>query len=110
MLKEFGHTVTYGNRTLTPGTPDPVVCLISLNDQAILVAMDKDMKRIAKENGASNSQFASLSFVHLDCPEISAAERINQAMGLLEYEWERSEGAIRRLHLVIGLSVIRTHR
>lgn len=109
-LEGFGHTVIYGNKTLTPSTPDPVVCLISMLDEAILVAMDKDMKRIAKENGVSNSQFARLSFVHLDCLEIDAAVRVEQAMGLLEYEWERSEGAIRRLHLVIGAGVIRTNR
>ncbi len=110
MLEGFGHTVTYGNKTLTPGTPDLVVCLISMVDEAILVAMDKDMKRIAKANRVSTSQFAKLSFVHLDCPEINAAERVRQAMGLLEYEWEQSENAVRRLHLVIGASVIRTNR
>ena len=74
------------------------------------MAMDKDMKRIAKENGVSNSQFAKLSFVHLDCFEIDAANRVRQAMGLLKYEWEQSAGAVRRLHLVIGAGVIRTHR
>ena len=81
-----------------------------MTDEAILVAMDKDMKRIAKENGLSNSQFAKLSFVHLDCLEIHAAERIRQAMGLLGYEWEQSPNSVRRLHLVIGTGVIRTNR
>lgn len=100
----------YGNQALAPRTPDPVVCLISLKENAILVAMDKDMKRIAKKNGVSSRKFSRLSFVHLECLEIHAANRVKEAMSLLEHEWNRSENAVRRLHLIIGMGMIRTVR
>jgi hypothetical protein len=48
---ERGHQVGFLNKTLARGSADPLVCAIADINQAILVAGDGDMKRIAQSYG-----------------------------------------------------------
>ena len=109
-FEESGHYVIYGNRVLMPRDPDQKVCVDAQANNCILVAVDRDMRRIAKENGVSQSRFAALSFVHLMCNEVAAAQRVREAMSLIEHEWTVPGDRLRRLHVEILPALIRTRR
>lgn len=70
-------------------TPDPVVAATAMANSAILVAIDKDMKRIAQRYGATptNDRFAKLSLIRLCCEEGLAAKRLLHALSFVEHEW-----------------------
>ena len=110
-FEKRGHEVVYGNRTLPRGTLDPVVCVAALQTDAILVAADHDMKRIARANGVSTLRFKTLSLIKLSCRMPEAAIKMQQAMSLIEHEWEYHDGATgRRIFIEIQQAVIRTER
>jgi predicted nuclease of predicted toxin-antitoxin system len=110
-LKEAGHEVILLSDAIARGATDTLVCAAALANEAILVAQDGDMKEIAKRHGAGHDRFAQLSLLKLSCKPSQSANRIRQALSLIEHEWAYSEGkAARRLFMIIGDSVIRTHR
>jgi len=110
-LQERGHHVTFANKSLPRGSADQLVCVAALNDDAILVAADHDMKNIAKANGLGNQRFKSLSLIKLSCRKPQAAAKIQDAMSLIEHEWQCGEGQRRRrLWIEISESVIRIVR
>lgn len=88
-----------------------MVCVAALNNGAILVAADHDMKSLAKAMGASNQRFKSMSLVKLSCRKPEAAEKVNEAMSLIEHEWQcLAVRAARRLWVEIQPGVIRIVR
>lgn len=110
-FEERGHIVIYGNKKLARGSPDPIVCTAALQSDAILVAADHDMKSIARRNGVSGGRFKGLSLIKLSCRKPDAAERVRQAMSLIEHEWEYQGGtSARRINIEIQKVVIRTER
>lgn len=110
-LSERGHKVHYGNKELIRGSPDQVVCMAALNQGAILVAADHDMKQIAKANGVTTGRFKTLSLVHLKCRIPGAAAKIRGTISLIEHEWLCREGSqTRRIWLEIQENVIRIVR
>jgi predicted nuclease of predicted toxin-antitoxin system len=113
ILQEAGHEVIFFNSSgLSPGSPDAVVCAAADASNAILVALDGDMKRLARGMGVSGGRFKALSLLKLECFEPDAAARVKLALSLVEHEWKVSpviEGK-RRIYIVIGDGVIRTHR
>ena len=110
-LEEHGHEVIYLWEATPRGSDDPVVCAAALANDAILVALDGDMKTIARGHGISSRRFARLSLIKLSCSEPSAMARISGAMSLIESEWRFSEGkAARRLFVEIGRGFIKTNR
>jgi predicted nuclease of predicted toxin-antitoxin system len=70
------------------GSPDQVVCAFAEATDAILVAIDGDMKRIAQGHGAGAGRFRSLNLLKLSCAEPDAAQRVREAMSLIEHEWQ----------------------
>ena len=108
---EAGHQVGFLNRTLARGSSDHLVCAIADLNDAILVALDGDMKRIAQSYGIGGGRFLKLGLIKLSCRESLAAQRIISAMSLIEHEWERGQGNEgRRIFVEISESVIRTFR
>jgi hypothetical protein len=92
---------------------DDVVCTTALANDAILLAIDPDMKRFPKRYGISHGspRYANLSLIWIGCNEVLAAKRLEQAMSLIEHEWKVSdEKAARRLWIEIGPHHIRTYR
>ena len=88
-----------------------MLCTAAQANEAISVAFDKDMKRIAQRNGISGTRFNRLNLIKFCCPEPMAAARLKGAMSFIEHEWMVSdERAARRLHVEIGKHVLRTHR
>lgn len=80
-------------------------------NDAILVSLDADFRKIAKRHGVGRQQFRRLSLVKLSCRESNAANRIRLAMTLIEHEWQLAESnRDRRLFVDIMENVIRTVR
>lgn len=108
---EAGHQVAFLNRTLARGSSDHLVCAIADINEAILVALDGDMKRIAQGHGVGRRKFLTLGLIKLSCFEPDASARVRAAMSLIEHEWIQSEGAVgRRIFIEISDKVIRSFR
>jgi predicted nuclease of predicted toxin-antitoxin system len=106
-----GHEVLYLQQTMATGSPDTLVCAVAEVNEAILVAIDADMKKLASRHGVGARRYKSLSLIKLSCKEPRAAARVQAAMSLIEHEWNYSQDVRdRRLFVEIGDSSIRTNR
>jgi predicted nuclease of predicted toxin-antitoxin system len=113
VLRQAGHQVTLLRESgIATGSADTVVCVTAEANDCILVAQDGDMKQLAKDRGINPGRFRTLSLLRLQCREPRAASRVAAALSLIEHEWTASEAGAgqRRLYVVIGDSMIRTHR
>lgn len=106
-----GHTVILLREAAGQGSPDPLVCAVAEANDAILIALDGDMRQHAQRRGIGRLRFKRLSLIKLSCRETRAAERVKSAMSLIEHEWNYSAGnSDRRIFIEIGNDVIRTVR
>jgi predicted nuclease of predicted toxin-antitoxin system len=106
-----GHEVAFLNKTTARGASDQLVCVFADINDAILVAVEGDMKRIAQAHGAGRRRFLRLGLIKLSCWEPDAADRVRAAMSLIEHEWLVTEGMDgRRIFVEISDTVIRTFR
>ena len=62
VFKESGHTVIFYRDALPEGAKDEVVCATALKNNAILVAIDGDMKQLAKRYGGKPGLFNALEW------------------------------------------------
>lgn len=111
-LQRAGHEVIlFDSSGLAKGTPDPVVCAAAESHDAVLIAADHDMKRLAKGHGITNARFKTLGLIKFECRKPDCATRIETALSLIEHEWAKvEEGLNSRLFVVIGDASIRTYR
>ncbi|WP_354202369.1 DUF5615 family PIN-like protein [Bradyrhizobium sp. JR4.1] len=110
-LLEAGHEVHFLNRSLARGSSDQLVCAIADINNATLVALDGDMRRIAQGHGVGSGRYLRLGLIKLSCFEPDAAARVRAAMSLIEHEWMFTDGQDgRRIFVEIGDRVIRSHR
>lgn len=110
-LEGRGHEVIYFDVALMPGSPDVVVAKTAEVNDAILIALDGDMKTLAKRAGIGRERFKRLSLLKLSCRETAAAQRVEQAISLIENEWTISAAKkARRLFVEIGDAFIKTQR
>lgn len=110
-LSKAGHTTIYHGEVLAEGAKDPLVCLTALQNDAILVAVDKDMKQLTKRFGVTDERFKNLSLLFCGCSLPTASKRITQAMSLIEHEWAHAEEKVgRRLWIEISNHYICTFR
>ncbi|MCA6102353.1 DUF5615 family PIN-like protein [Bradyrhizobium australafricanum] len=108
---EAGHHVAFLNKMLSRGSSDHLVCTIADINDAILVALDGDMKRIAQGHGIGTSKYLRVGLIKLSCSEPDAARRVREAMSLIEHEWNISQGKEgRRIFVEISNQVIRSFR
>lgn len=114
VLEKFEHQVIYYSSALPERTPDDVVCITAMANDAILVAIDADMKQIAKKYGVKpngDTKFDRLSIIRLACDEVLAAKRLEQALPLIELEWKHClQKAARRMWIDVAAHFIRTNR
>jgi predicted nuclease of predicted toxin-antitoxin system len=110
-LKAAGHEVLYIRQNLAPGSPDELVCAVSEVHEAILVALDADMKKLANRHGVGRQRYRTLSLLKLSCRETRAADRAQSALSLIEHEWNHgTSNSDRRVFIEIGDAFIRTAR
>jgi len=113
VLEERGHIVIYHRNVLPEKTTDLVVAATALANDAVLVAIDNDMKQLAQRYGmtARADKFARLSIIRLCCNETLAAQRLRHAMTFVEHEWAiAEEKAARRMWVEIRQHDLRTYR
>lgn len=112
MLEQSGYEVIRLREKIATNTPDTLVAAVAEANSAVLVTMDADFKSIAKRSGLGRRQFRELSVIRFEkCRESRAAERLKGALSLIEHEWDYGKGKTdRRIFIVIGAEVIRTHR
>lgn len=110
-LRAAGHSVILLRESVAPGSPDPLVCAASEANDAILVALDGDMRALAQRAGVGRRRFRRLSLIKLSCPAPKASDRIKAALSLIEHEWNYNSGTSdRRIFVEVGADVIRTWR
>jgi predicted nuclease of predicted toxin-antitoxin system len=108
---EQGHDVSYMQDEMVRGSADLLVGEVALRNNRILVAVDRDMKRIASRHGIGKSRFKRLHLLQFLCSEPQAVHRLREALSLIEHEWEKAHlKAARRFWVEIGGDFIRTHR
>jgi predicted nuclease of predicted toxin-antitoxin system len=113
VFRNHGHEAILHRDALPERTSDLVVCATALANQAILVAIDADMKTFAKRFGISHGseRFARLNLIRICCNEVLAAKRLEQAMSFIINEWAVSNGKVaRRLWVEIGPHSLKTNR
>lgn len=110
-LGDRGHAVTYMQDVMVRGSPDALVAEIAQRNDAILVAIDKDMRQIAKKHGIGSLRFGRLHLLQFRCTEPQAVHRVKEATELIELEWDIAcSKSARRFWVEVGDSYIRTHR
>jgi len=93
------------------GSADLLVAEIAQRNSAILVAVDKDMRQLARRHGIGSERFKRLDLLQFRCSEPRAINRTSEAASLIESEWDVSCGKIaRRFWVEVGDNYIRTHR
>ena len=106
-----GHVVIRLREAAAPGSPDPLVCAAAEANDAVLVALDGDMRSLAQRRRNRPAALSQIKSNQTNCKVTRSAERVEAAMSLIEHEWLYSEGhADRRLFTEIGSDVIRTFR
>jgi predicted nuclease of predicted toxin-antitoxin system len=100
-----------GSKVSEGVSSDHLVCAIADINDAILVALDGDMKRIAQGHGVGSGKYLKLGLIKLSCFEPDAAARVQTAMSLIEHEWNAAAGTTgRRIFIEISDRVIRSFR
>lgn len=92
-FEQAKHQVIYFDEVLVrgDGIPDQLVCRASIENKAILVAIDNDMKRFGKRFDLEKDWMKSLDLIHIGCKSRLAHHRIRHFMSLIEHEWDVSQ-------------------
>ncbi len=101
------------HEAVSRGASDDLVCIAAVQNEAVLVALDNDMKRFVKWYGKKTSQdrFKSLHILRICCGEIQAENRIRQVVSLIEHEWQYAAALkARRLWIDINSHSVESHR
>lgn len=87
-LLQAGHSLTRLRDVMDTRTADPVIAVACAQSGHVLVSHDSDFKAIAKRLQITQRQYHSrLHRVHMRCPEPHSAQRIADALSLIEFEW-----------------------
>lgn len=112
VLSRAGHIVIKHHDALQEGAPDIVVCETAIANQAVLVAVDRDMRYLTHRYGKhASDRFKSMDLVMCGCGPVMADKRFAYALSLIEHEWQHASGKVgRRLWIEIEKHKIVTHR
>lgn len=105
LLSDRGFEVALSRDAVGQGEPDPVVAAAAQINNAILVSIDRDMRRIQRQLSSGNeARFPTLDLLLLACPEPLAARRIEKFLPIIEAEWNRiaTNGFDERLRIELG--------
>src|SRR5712691_10972819 len=103
VFRARGHIVLLVRNILPADSTDPLVATVSEQEGCILVSADRDFKVIAPRIPKGQRQrFRKLSRIAIQCSEPLAAQRIDEAMTLIEAEYEIAQKrADKRMFVVI---------
>lgn len=114
-FRDRGHWVIYHQQVLFPMASDEEVVRAAILNEAALIAVDLDMKRLVKRYGApqnlENEKFPKLNLIFMTCEGVLAEKRIGNAMTFLENEWAFCcEKVARRLWVNVDRHRLTTYR
>jgi hypothetical protein len=112
-FSERDHQVIHHADVLDSGASDELVAAAAILNQAALIAIDRDMKRLVRRFGSPSSgpRFNRLDLIFMGCDAVMASKRLEHAMSFIENEWSvRCEKAARRLWLSIDNHRLTTYR
>jgi predicted nuclease of predicted toxin-antitoxin system len=112
LLTRHGHVAEFIREYVPPGAPDPLVATVAQELNAILVSFDGDFQTIApRVPHGHRARFRTLSRIWMRCDEPAAADRLEQALSLIQSEFDLAqERADTRMHMWVGSSYLRTDR
>jgi predicted nuclease of predicted toxin-antitoxin system len=88
VLVSAGHQLTRLRDVMDIRSPDPVIAVACSRHGQVLVSHDTDFRDISRRLGLTQRQYrTSLHRIHLRCPEPMSAQRIKEALSLIEAEW-----------------------
>ena len=112
MLIRHGHSAVYIRDYVPPGSPDPLVATIAQELNAVLISFDGDFQHIApRVPQGQRSRFRTLSRIWMRCFEPDGADRLEQALSLVEAEFALAQlKADKRMLMWVATSYLRTDR
>ena len=108
-----GYQVIQHHEVLENGAKDELVAAAAILNNAALIALDLDMKRLVRRFGSPDNggRFKKLDLIFVGCDPVMAAKRIAHAMSFIENEWAvRCEKAARRLWVSIDNHRLTSYR
>jgi hypothetical protein len=84
------HGVILFGDVLTPSAKDSVVAASAIQNDAVLIAVDRDMRQLAKRwgNAEGGGRYKRLCLIFIGCNPVLAPKRIEHAMSFIELEWD----------------------
>lgn len=92
-LVAAGHEVTNLREVMVTTTADTVIAIGCSKSGHVLVTHDRDFRQIAKRLHITQRQYRMrLHRIQLLCDFPNAAKRVKDALSLIEYEWQLTDG------------------
>src|SRR5205823_4732398 len=112
MLARLGHKAEFIRDYVPPGSPDPLVAVVSEELSAILVSFDGDFEKIAPRISAGQrARFRKLSRIWMCCGEPQAAQRLERGLDLVLTEHALAQTmSDKRMLIWISKSFFKTYR
>jgi predicted nuclease of predicted toxin-antitoxin system len=108
-----GYQVIHHAEVLESGASDEIVAAMAILNNAALIAVDLDMKRLVRRFGSPSNgpKFKKLDLIFIGCDAVMAEKRLEHAMSFVENEWSvRCEKAARRMWVNIDSHRLTTYR
>lgn len=110
VLLDAGHELTRLREVMETSTADPIIAVACASTGQVLVSHDTDFRNVSRRLRITQRQYrTSLNRILLRCPEPESAERVSEALSLIEAEWLLRE-ADRPMVIEINRASIRTFR
>jgi hypothetical protein len=107
------HQVILHGDVLSPSAKDNVVAATAIQNKAVLIAVDRDMRQLAKRwgNAEDGGRYKRLNLIFIGCNAVLAPKRVDHAMSFIEHEWVVScEKAARTMWVTIMPHYISSYR
>lgn len=106
LLGKAGHDVALLRDHMPADTKDPIVAMTCAMNARVLVTHDKDFKELSKKLAMSKKASTQLHRVSLRCSEPNAATRINEALSVIEAEWDRVQANSGKHQMVVEITEV----
>lgn len=110
LLANAGHDVVSVRDVAMGDAADPVIAVASCQSARVLVSTDRDFKALAKELRVNRKNSHKLHRLAFSCPDTRIATKLEEALSLIEWEWERGGCGERRMEVQVSDVSIRVMR
>ena len=108
---DSGHELTRLRDVMLTDSADPVVAEACRQAGLVLVTQNySDFRKIVKQQESINAQPDTLMRIELACGDLEIRNRFEAVIDAIEYEWDRREGDVAGLRVVLGKTNISLFR